>query len=95
MTTPNGAPGLIELPGMKGTLQIHYDLAKGAVHVDGSLSHTQAIQILLVAAQGVARELARLEAGIIRTRTEEPKGNEDHGEDEKSTGEENDDDDNG
>ena len=68
----NQPPGLIELPGMKGTIQIHYDLTRGMVQLEArNVAHAHVLQILLVAAQGTVGEWAALDAGIIRPKQQE------------------------
>lgn len=73
-------PGLIELPGMRGSITIHYDLAQGAVALEAKgLDLHHVVQLLLQAAQGAVGEIARINAGIIRQKPgvplDEKKGN--------------------
>jgi len=63
--------GLIELPGLKGTIQIRYDLTKGIVDVDArGMAYAQLVQLLLAAVQGAVTSWAMQEAGIIRPKKE-------------------------
>lgn len=67
--------GLLELPGMKGTIQIHYDLRTGAVELKTGahpIPYPALVQMLLTLAQGVVSNWQQAEAGIVR-----PKGNPD------------------
>jgi hypothetical protein len=58
---------------MKGTIRIHYDIARGFVGVEAeNVAHIQVIQLLLAGASGVAAELSQLQAGIIRPKTQQP-----------------------
>lgn len=83
MSAPILPPGgLLEIPGLKGTIQIHYDLARGDVQLQTGahpIPFGQLVQLLLVAAQGVVNQWQQAEAGIIR-----PKGNPTDGTQEKS-----------
>ena len=68
----NQPPGLIELPGMKGTIQIHYDLTRGMVQLEAqNVAHAHVLQMLLIAAQGTVGEWAALDAGIIRPKQQQ------------------------
>lgn len=87
MSVPNG-PGLIELPGMKGTIQIHYDLTRGDVGIEpGPIALPNLVQILILAVQATVGQWAQIDAGIVGR-----KGNATDGHEEK-TSQENDDDD--
>lgn len=60
-------PGLIELPGMKGSIEIQFDLTKGNVNlVAGGLALPTIVQVLLMAVQGAVAQWAQIDAGIIR-----------------------------
>ena len=61
-------PGLIELPGMRGSIEIHFDMTKGDVRLDArGLALPTIVQILLMAVQGVVAQWAQVDARIIRT----------------------------
>jgi len=59
--------GLLELPGMKGTIAIRYDLTRGDVQVDfGGCDLRIAIELLLSAAKGAVGEWRKIDERIIR-----------------------------
>lgn len=65
-------PGLIELPGMKGTIRIRYDLTTGVVDLDAKgMAYPQLLQVLLAAAGGALNEWTRKQAGIIQPKRQE------------------------
>jgi hypothetical protein len=83
---------LIQLPGTKGTIQIHYDLATGQAQLDAAqIALPDVIQILLSVAKGAAAQWAAIDAQIIRPGIQ--KTGENHGNEE--TGDQKNDDDNG
>lgn len=77
--------GLIELPGMKGTIEIHYDLTRGMVNLEAkNVAHAHVLLVLLAAAQGCVNDWATIDTGIIR-----PKGTTSDGSEKKDDNENN------
>jgi len=77
--------GLLELPGTKGTIQIHYDLTRGIVQLEArNVAHAHVLQMLLIAAQGTVGEWAALDAGIIRPKQQQQEGPTTDGNEEKN-----------
>lgn len=75
MSTPNG-PGLIELPGMKGTIHIHYDITRGNVSLDArEIAIPNLVQILILALQGAVGEWTQIDAGIVGRKGNTTDGN--------------------
>lgn len=65
--TPKAPLGLIEIPGMRGKITIHFDLSKGQVMTDfGGSDLRQSVQILLMAIQGAVAEWIKIDARIVR-----------------------------
>jgi hypothetical protein len=80
-----GEAGVVELPGMKGTIQIHYDLTRGMVELEArNVAHAHVLQILLVAAQATVSEWAAIDAGIIRPKGQTTDGNQEKNDDENN-----------